>query len=144
MSETRDFLSGLLDKVKDAAENTGVSGVYAMGVERAKAYGRITRLSVGAGAQADELDKVSREIGRLYYEQNAGHAAGLFVPLFEQAARLQGGIEEKNAEIKAIKAELGESKAKGSLDEQADRVEEEISAFDDVVDATTDDGIGKE
>ena len=62
MSETRDFLSGLLDKVKDAAENTGVSGVYAMGVERAKAYGRITRHSVGAGAQADELDKVHGSI----------------------------------------------------------------------------------
>ncbi len=144
MAEPRDLLSGLLDKVKDAAENTGVSGVYALGVERAKAYGRITRLSVSASAQADELDKVYREIGKLFFEQNAGHAEGLFVPLFEQAERLQGDIEEKNAKIKAIKSELGESKGAGKLGQSADRVDEEISAFDDIVDATTDDGTGKE
>ena len=119
-----------------------MSGVYAMGVERAKAYGRITRLSVGAGAQADELDKVFREIGRLYYEQNAGHAAGLFVPLFDQVKAIRRAHPGENAEeIKAIKAISCECKDKGPSTTRPTGWKKRSPSFDDVVDATTEDGI---
>ena len=60
MADYKDILAGtfgkLAGRVKDAAEGSGVAGVYARGADRAKAFGQITRLTLsqrGArGAQA--------------------------------------------------------------------------------------------
>ena len=64
-----DAVSGLVDKVKTAAEESGVGRVYEQGSARARAYARITKLTLEINAARDELNRVYAEIGKLYYEQ---------------------------------------------------------------------------
>ena len=70
MSDYMDLINGTLkniaEKVKDAAEATGVREVYEQGIERTKSYGTIARLTVGINSDTEELKRVYQEIGRLY------------------------------------------------------------------------------
>ena len=105
MADYKDMLGKLAGKVKDAADSSGVTGVYAKGAERAKAFGQITKLSIDTNRDLDELKRVYAEIGKLYYEQAKDKPEGFFVPLFEQAARLTEGIRERQREIDTLKAQ---------------------------------------
>ena len=105
MADYKDMLGKLAGKVKDAADSSGVTGVYAKGAGRAKAFGQITKLSIDTNRDLDELKRVYAEIGKLYYEQAKDKPEGFFVPLFEQAARLTEGIRERQREIDTLKAQ---------------------------------------
>ena len=138
MADYKDVLGELFGKVRDVADSTGVRGVYEQGLDRARNYGRIAKLSVGINAQSDELDKVYREIGKLYFDSCEGAGEGLFAPLFDQVKAIREAIQAKAEEINGIKASM---EAEKTVRDEAAGVEEEISSFDDVVDATTEDGI---
>ena len=133
MADYKDLFGKLADKVKDAAETSGVIDVYAQGASRAKAFGQLTKLTVELGREHEELRRIYAEIGRLYYEQNMAAPEGVFVPLFEQAGRVTDGIRERRARIEALKESSG-------LTEQ-DGIDVEIGDFDDVVSATEADGM---
>ena len=133
MADYKDLFGKLADKVKDAAETSGVIDVYAQGASRAKAFGQLTKLTVELGREHEELRRIYAEIGRLYYEQNMAAPEGVFGPLFEQAGRVTDGIRERRARIEALKESSG-------LTEQ-DGIDVEISDFDDVVSATEADGL---
>ena len=133
MADYKDLLGKLADKVKDAAETSGVIDVYAQGASRAKAFGQLTKLTVELNREHEELRRIYAEIGRLYYEQNMAAPEGVFVPLFEQAGRVTDGIRERRARIEALKESSG-------LTEQ-DSIDVEIGDFDDVVSATEADGM---
>lgn len=131
MADYKDILAGTLGKlagkVKDAAEGSGVVGVYAKGADRAKAFGQITKLTLSLNGEHEELKRVYAEIGRLYFEQAKAAPEGFFVPLFEQAEKLTDSIKDKQAEINRLKSDYLES---GEKD-----VEVEIGDFDDIVSA---------
>ncbi len=131
MADYRELLSGtfgkLADKVKDVADSSGVSGVYARGADRAKAFGQITRLTLALNGDYTELNRVYTEIGRLYFEQAKAAPEGFFVPLFEQAGKLTASIRARQAEIDGLKSSYPEFGGK-SQDTSA-------SDFDDVVSA---------
>ena len=103
MADYKEVLTGtfgkLADRVKDAADGSGLTGIYARGADRARAFGQITRLTLAINGELSELDRVFTEIGRLYYEQAKAAPDGFFVPLFEQAGKLSDSIRDKRAEV---------------------------------------------
>ena len=105
MADYRDMLKSLAAKAKDAADSSGVTGVYARGAERAKAFGQITKLTLDSNRDLEELQRVYAEIGKLYFEQTKDRPEGFFVPLFEQAKRLSEALLERKREIDALKAQ---------------------------------------
>ena len=119
MADYKDMFNKLAGKVKDAADSSGVAGVYARGAGRAKAFGQLTKLSIDTNRDLEELKRVYAEIGRLYYEQAKDSPEGFFAPLFEQAARLTEGIREREREIDALKAQTLDT-AQDAADEGSD------------------------
>ena len=78
------------------------------------------------------------EIGRLYYEQAKDAPEGFFAPLFAQAEEICGRITAKEDEINSLKADVA---AAAGCDEADIDVEiGEFDDFDNIVDATEDDG----
>ena len=140
MADYKEMLTGAIKNiagiVKDAAEATGVKEVYEQGIERTKSYGAIAKLTVEINNDEEELNRVYREIGRLYYEDHKDDPEGFYASLFSQVDALTGAINEKNEEIEDLKENVGFS-AKASI-------EVEIGNFDDVVDSTEADGTGKD
>ncbi len=128
-----DTVTGLVDKVKSAAEESGVAKVYEDGANRTKAYAKIAKLTLEVNGAHEELNRVYAEIGKLYYEQLKDAPEGYFAPLFAQAQALRGGIEEKEAAVQALKDGLGAAKAAPAEDV-------EIADFEQIVDATEDEG----
>ena len=142
MADYKDIISGTINsvvkKVKDVAENTNVRGMAQNGANRAKAYGRIAKLSFELNGDNEELKRVYTEIGRLCYEQTKDAPEGFFAPLFAQAAEITARIAAKEEEISELKA-AGTSAGKDDQD-----IDVEIGEFEDIVSATEDEGAGKE
>ena len=134
-----DSVARLRDRVRQAAETSGVRGVYDQGASRAKSYGRIAKLSLEINGQHQELERVYAEIGKLYYSQERENPQGLFAPLFAQAGELTETILARRAEIDALKAELDDAAAPAYEGVQGD-ADSDIDAFESVVSATEEDG----
>lgn len=139
MADYKDIIAGtiknLAGKVKDVAESGTVRGIYEQGVERAKAYGTIAKLTLEVNGDAEELKRVYTEIGKLYFEQNRENPEGFFTSLFSQVEEINARIHEKEDTINELKARLEADKA-------AD-IDVEIGDFEDIVDSTEADGSGK-
>ena len=133
MADYKELFGKLASKVKDVAETSGVMDVYVQGASRAKAFGQLTKLTIELNREQEELRDIYTEIGRLYYEQAKAAPQGVFVPLFERADRVTGGIRECRAKINEIKESSGFS--------GQDDIDVEIGDFDDVVSATEADGM---
>lgn len=134
MANYKDILKGtfdkVVDKVKDVAENGTVREVIDNGVDKAKSYSKIAKLSLQMNGDTEELKRVYTEIGKLYYQQQKDSPEGCFAPLFSQADELSRHITALSDEIKEMKAEC----------DVDDDIDVEICEFEDVVDATENDG----
>ncbi len=139
MADYRDIISGtisnLVGKVKEVAESGTVRNIYEQGSSRAKAYGRIAKLTLEMNGESEELKRVYTEIGKLYYEQAKDAPEGFFAPLFAQAEEITGSILAKEEEINSMKAAFEAESAGNDAD-----IDVEITEFEDVVDATENDG----
>ena len=137
MADYKDILSGtfgrLADKVKETASSTGVLDVYAQGANRAKAFGQLTKLTLELNGEHEELQRISTEIGRMYYEQAKAAPEGPFAPLFDQAGRTTERIRVTRAKIDDLHAHYGEA---GGRD-----IDVEIGDFDDIVSAAETDAM---
>lgn len=135
MASYKDIITGTLNniagKVKEAAESGAIMDIYEHGASRAKSYGQIAKLSLEINGDSEELKKVYAEIGRLYYDQAKEAPEGYFAPLFEQAGTLIAGINDKQAQIQAMKEEF-----------EAENAPAVDADFESVVDETEDDGTG--
>jgi hypothetical protein len=140
MADYKDILSGTLgklaDKAKEAAGASGVLDVYAQGTGRAKAFGQMAKLSLELNGEHEELKRIYTEIGRLYFEQMRENPESYFAPLFAQATALTESIHAREAEIAALKEDLDYAKA-------AQDIDVEIAEFEDIVNATEEDGRGQ-
>lgn len=142
MADYKDIISGTINsivgKVKEVAESGAVRDIYENGASRAKSYGRIAKLALELNGENEELKRVYTEIGRLYYEQAKDAPEGFFAPLFAQAEEICGRITAKEDEINSLKADVA---AAAGCDEADIDVEiGEFDDFDNIVDATEDDG----
>ena len=128
-----DTVQNFCGKVKEAAETGSVKEIYDKGANRAKAYSRIAKLTLEMNGESEELKRVYTEIGKLYYDQAKDAPEGFFAPLFNQVQEISASILAKEEEINAMKAEFEAEAA-------AKDIEVEVCAFDEVVDATENDG----
>ena len=80
-------------------KNGAVRDVYARGTERAKAFGRIAKLTRQLGSENDELERIYKEIGMLYFEQARTAPEGFFAPLFAEAESVEARIDALRGEI---------------------------------------------
>ena len=139
MADYKDIITGtignIIDKVKEVASSDAVRNVYEQGTSKAKAYGRIAKLTLEVNGQNEELKKVYTEIGKLYFEQAKEAPEGFFAPLFAQAEELSAAIAAKEEEIASLKpvSEAGED-IEVEIEVEAESVPE--TAFDRVVTAT--------
>lgn len=142
MADYKDIISGTINsivgKVKEVAESGAVRDIYENGASRAKSYGRIAKLALELNGENEELKRVYTEIGRLYYEQAKDAPEGFFAPLFAQAEEICGRIAAKEDEINSLKADV--SAATGCDEADIDVEIGEFDDFDNIVDATEDDG----
>ena len=129
-----DAVRNLGAKVRDFAESDGVRSVYEQGSARMKNVAKVARLTVETNRDSDELKKVYTEIGKLYFEQNRQAPAPGYAGLFAQAEELIAALRGKEEELSAMKAE--HDAARGDI-------EVEIGSFEDVVDATENEGKGE-
>ena len=134
-----DTVTGLVDKVKSAAEESGVARVYEDGASRTKAYARIAKLTLAVNSAHEELNRVYAEIGKLYYEQAKDAPEGYFAPLFAQADVLAQGILEKESEVQSLKDAI-EAARIARADKAAAELGVDIADFEQIVDATENDG----
>lgn len=142
MADYKDIISGTINsivgKVKEVAESGTVRDIYENGANRAKSYGRIAKLALELNGENEELKRVYTEIGRLYYEQAKDAPEGFFAPLFAQAEEICGRIAAKEDEINSLKADV--AAATGCDEADIDVEIGEFDDFDNIVDATEDDG----
>lgn len=142
MADYKDIIAGTINsivgKVKEVAESGAVRDIYENGASRAKSYGRIAKLALELNGENEELKRVYTEIGRLYYEQAKDAPEGFFAPLFAQAEEICGRIAAKEDEINSLKADI--ATATGCDEADIDVEIGEFDDFDNIVDATEDDG----
>lgn len=145
MADYKDIITGTISnvfsKAKEVADsvadsvskNVDVKDVYEQGAAKAKAYGRIAKLSLEMSGDQEELKRIYTEIGRLCYEQNRDNPADAYSPLFSQAGVVSRRIAAAEQEIKELKEAV--SAAAGESD-----IDVEIEQYEDVVDSTESDG----
>ncbi len=129
-----DAVTGAVDRVKEAAINTGISEVYEKGAQRAKSFGNATKLTLDLNRDHTELERIYAEIGRRCYEQMREKPEGFFAPLFGQVEAMQETIRAKEAELAAYKAGFAEKN---------DVPHDEIDDFEAIVNRTEDDGTAR-
>ena len=134
MSNYRDALNNLVGRARELAESGAVRDVYEKGVSRTKSYARMAKLALSIKEDSDALQKLYAEIGRLFVEQNPIAPDGTYTDLFARAQGLRGLIEQKQREMEDLKADVGTD---------GGDIEVEIGSFEDIVNATEDEGKGE-
>ena len=90
----KDFAGKAADTTKDLAGKAA---------DKAKAGGRIAKLSMELSQEKENLKKAYLEIGKLYYDTHKDDPEGVFIQLCEDVAAVEGAIAEKEAEIAQLK-----------------------------------------
>jgi hypothetical protein len=134
MSNYLDTINGLLGRARELAGSGAVRDVYEKGVSRTKSYARMAKLALSIKEDSDALQKLYAEIGRLFVEQNPIAPDGTYTDLFARAQGLRGLIEQKRREMADLKADVGTD---------GGDIEVEIGSFEDIVNATEDEGRGE-
>ena len=129
-----ETVANAVDRVKEAAQSTGIPAVYEKGMQRTKSFGNATKLTLDLNRDHAELDRIYAEIGRLCYEQMHDHPEGFFAPLFEQVEAMHVTIRAKEAELEAYKAGFTENNTVP---------QNEIDDFESIVNRTEDDGTAR-
>ena len=132
-----DAVTDAVERVKDAAVNTGVLEVYEKGAQRAKAFGSATKTTLDLSRERKELERVFTEIGKLYYDQAKDAPEGFFAPLFQQVETLRDTITAKEAEVEAYKASFEKAGESVCIDDSLDN---SIADFEAIVNQTENDG----
>ena len=132
-------VSGVVERVKGAAQNTGIPEVFEKGSQRARSFGNATKLTVDLNRDYKELERVFSEIGKLFYQQSASSPEGFFAPLFEQVEALRTSIAAKESEIEAYKASFTPPDSGSTAPTEAD-LDTRIDDFESIVNQTETDG----
>ena len=134
MSNYLDTINNLVGRARELAGSGAVRDVYEKGVSRTKSYARMAKLALSIKEDSDALQKLYAEIGRLFVEQNPIAPDGAYTDLFARAQGLRGLIEQKQREMDDLKADVGTD---------GGDIEVEIGSFEDIVNATEDEGKGE-
>ena len=114
MAENKDLFRSLADGTRKLAgtvtetlsEGGVVRTVYENGLNRARRFAQLTKMTADLSREKEELQRVFLEIGQLFYEQAKDAPEGFFVPLFEQVQEIGETLAKKEAEIEALREEF--------------------------------------
>ena len=107
MDATRDIAGRAADATR------GIAGVAA---EKAKAGGRIAKLTMDIGTEKANLEKAYLELGKAFYEESKDTAQGLIAQLCAEVAAVAGRIEGMQKEMDELKEGLKPQPAPGFED----------------------------
>lgn len=99
LGEVSDATKDLAEKAADATKD--LAGKAA---DKAKAGGRIAKLSMEIASEKENMKKTYLEIGKLYYDTHKDDPDGFFIQLCEEIAIAEKNIADKEAEIAQLKA----------------------------------------
>lgn len=99
LGEVSDATKDLAEKAADATKD--FAGKAA---DKAKAGGRIAKLSMEIASEKENMKKTYLEIGKLYYDTHKDDPDGFFIQLCEEIAIAEKSIAGKEAEIAQLKA----------------------------------------
>lgn len=138
MSSYKDMLSDALSligsKARELAESDAMRSVYEQGSARVKNVAKVAKLTLATNRDSEELKRVYTEIGKLCFELNRAAPASPYTGLFAQAEELIASLRTKEEELADMKADY--EAARGGI-------EVEIGDFEDVVNATENEGKGE-
>ena len=130
MAGYKDFLNGIVGKVKEVAESNNVKDIVNKGADKAKNVARAAKLNLEINGEKDKLGKVYAELGKLFIEQNEAAPALVYEPFFRQVKEILAVIEAKENEIRKLR--------------EQENAAAPAESFEEVVDATETEGSGKE
>ena len=128
----RDFAGNAGEKARDLAGNAG---------EKAKAAARIAKLSLELNGVRSDRDDAFTEIGRIYFEgADKKNPGDLYVRLFDKVMLANAAIERDEAELRELRAALGEpaedADFSGVVDEAEAAAEPEADIEVEITDET--------
>ena len=99
-------LSQAADATRDAAGKAAdaTRGIAGAAADKAKAGGRIAKLTMDVAREREEMKKTYLEIGKLYYDTHKDAPEGFFSQLCEEIALAEKSIAAKEAELTELKA----------------------------------------
>ncbi len=95
MDATRDIAGKAADATK---------GIASVAAEKAKAGGRIAKLTMDIAREKEDMKKTYLEIGKLYYDTHKDAPEGFFSQLCEEIALAEKSVAAKQAELDELKA----------------------------------------
>lgn len=98
LGEVTDATKDIAEKAADATKD--IAGKAA---DKAKAGGRIAKLSMEIASEKESMKKTYLEIGKLYYDTHKDDPDGFFIQLCEEISIAEQAIADKEAEIAALK-----------------------------------------
>ena len=139
MAEYKDLFQSLSDSVRKIADNVTdsiseggiVRTVYQQGINRTRSFAQLTRLSSGKRREQEELDRVFREIGHLYYDEAKDAPTGFYAPLFAQICEIQDRMDELDVQISALREAIA-----GPVGAAENEPDSSIRDFESVVEAS--------
>ncbi len=99
LGQATDGAKDLAGKAADATRD--LAGKAA---DKARAGGRIAKLSMDIAKEKESMKKTYLEIGKLYYDTHKDDPEGFFIQLCEEIALSEKTVAEKEAELEELKA----------------------------------------
>ena len=110
MNELKDKVVGTLGNVADITKT-----IASAAADKAKAMGRIAKLTMEINGEKDAIRKAYLEIGKLYYETHRGDPDGFFVQLCDEVALANDSIAAKEKEISELKTVVSDFGGDGDI-----------------------------
>jgi hypothetical protein len=123
LGQAVDGIKGFADKAGDKTRD-----IAGQAADKAKAGGRIAKLSMEIATEKENMKKAYSEIGRLYYDTHKEAPEGFFAQLCEEIGLAEKNIADKEAEIAELKASFSAEKDPDVSVEFEEIVEKEESA----------------
>ena len=129
MADFNAFKDKLLAKIGQAAD--GAKDIAEKAADKAKAGGRIAKLSMEIATERDNMKKTYIEIGKLYYDTHKDDSDGFFIQLCEEIALAEKNIAEKEAEMAELKASMKDDGDDDSIEVEFEEIVSEDEAAAD-------------
>lgn len=114
-SDLKNKILSALGQASDSAKDIGGKAFDATkdfagkAADKAKAGGRIAKLSMEVAQEKENMKKTYLEIGKLYYDTHKDDSEGFFIQLCEEISIAEKTIADKEAEIASLKEGFGSS-----------------------------------
>jgi hypothetical protein len=106
MADRNEFRDRVFSTIENVADKT--KAFAAIAADKAKAMGRIAKLTVEINGEKDTMKKAYIEIGKLYYETHRNDPDGFFIQLCDEISVSMESIASKEAEISDLKASISD------------------------------------